>query len=132
MLCGYINGKIAAFCLVEDMGEHTIDGKAVRIGGPGCVGTLPRYRNRGIGLMMVKMATQILKDEGYAYSYIHYTGVGPWYRKLGYETLLTWTKKRNSMKKAMHFQMPDPMARAKNASLFSRPALKFSRIRAII
>ena len=91
-LCGYIDGKIAAFCLVEDMGEHTIDGKSVRIGGPGCVGTLPCYRNRGIGLMMVKMATQILKDEGYAYSYIHYTGVGDWYRKLGYETLLTWTK----------------------------------------
>lgn len=90
--CGFINGKIASFCMVEDMGEHLLDGRMTRIGGPGCVGTVPEYRNRGIGLMMVRNVTRILKDEGYDLSYIHYTGVAPWYRKLGYRTVLKWNR----------------------------------------
>ena len=69
-----------------------MDGRKVRVGGPGCVGTLPAYRRRGIGLKMVEKATQILKERGFDYSYIHYTGVGPWYAKLGYELILQWDK----------------------------------------
>ncbi len=64
----------------------------MKVGGPGCVGTLPEYRNKGIGLIMVKHVTQILKEEGYDYSYIHFTGVAPWYEKLGYKTTIRWTK----------------------------------------
>ena len=90
--CGYISGKIASFCLISDMGEHTINGRKLKVGGPGCVGTLPQYRNRGIGLTMVKHVTQILKEEGYDYGYIHYTGVAPWYAKLGYTTSVQWNK----------------------------------------
>ena len=92
VFCGYLKGKAVSFCLIEDMGIHNIDGRMCKIGGPGCVGTLPDYRDRGIGLMMVKKATQILKDEGYDYSYIHYTHIAKWYAKLGYETILQWTK----------------------------------------
>lgn len=90
--CGYIDGKVASFCLIEDMGLHNISGREIKIGGPGCVGTLPEYRNKGIGLTMVKNVTQILKDEGYNYSYIHFTGVAPWYEKLGYKTSIKWNK----------------------------------------
>lgn len=90
--CGFIDGRIASFCMIEDMGEHMLDGKPVKIGGPGCVGTVPEYRNRGVALMMVKDVTQILKDEGYDISYIHYTGVAPWYSKLGYRTILKWNR----------------------------------------
>lgn len=90
--CGYIDGKIASFCLIEDMGVHNINGQILKIGGPGCVGTVPEYRNRGIGLTMVNQVTQILKNEGYDYSYIHYTGVPKWYSKIGYETTVTWNK----------------------------------------
>lgn len=90
--CGYINGKIASFCIVEDMGVHNINGEEIKVGGPGCVGTLPEYRNKGIGLTMVDQVTQILKENGYDYGYIHYTGVGPWYGKLGYNTLFRWNK----------------------------------------
>lgn len=92
VLCGFYKDQIASFCIVAPMGTHEVNGQIFKIGGPGCVGTLPKYRNKGIGLMMVKKATQILKDEGYDYSYIHYTGVEPWYEKLGYETILKWTK----------------------------------------
>ncbi len=92
IFCGYIDGEIASFCMIEDMGVHEINGRKLKIGGPGCVGTLPKYRNKGIGLIMVKKATKILKDEGYDYSYIHYTGVAPWYEKLGYKTTIKWSK----------------------------------------
>lgn len=90
--CGFVHGSIACFCMIENMGEHLLAGRMVKIGGPGCVGTVPEYRNRGLGLMMVKGVTQILKEEGYDLSYIHYTGVAPWYHKLGYRTVLKWNK----------------------------------------
>ena len=92
VFCGYYDDKIASFCIIAPMGTHMINGQAVKIGGPGCVGTLPEYRNLGIGLTMVKKATRILKEEGYDYSYIHYTAVESWYVKLGYERILKWTK----------------------------------------
>ncbi|MGN1118932.1 MAG: GNAT family N-acetyltransferase [Oscillospiraceae bacterium] len=92
ILCGFVEGKVACFCLVEDNGTHVINGRKLRIGGPGCVGTLPEYRNKGLGLTMVKLATQLLKDEGFDYSQIHYTGVAAWYAKLGYKTVLRWNK----------------------------------------
>jgi len=92
VFCGYLDGNVVSFCIVENMGTYNINGQMLKIGGPGCVGTLPEYRDKGIGLMMVKKATKILKDEGYDYSYIHYTYVAQWYAKLGYETVLQWTK----------------------------------------
>lgn len=90
IFCGYINGKVASFCLVDDMGIYKTGELALKIGGPGCVGTLPEYRDRGIGLTMVKLVTQMLKEGGYDYSYIHYTYVAPWYEKLGYKTVIKW------------------------------------------
>lgn len=89
--CGYLDGKVVSFCLVENKGTYNIGGHEFKIGGPGCVGTLPKYRNKGIGLTMVKYVTQILKDEGYDFSYIHFTGVARWYEKLGYKTAVKWS-----------------------------------------
>ena len=88
--CGFEDGKIASFCMIENFGEHMIGGKKRRIGGPGCVGTLPEYRDRGIGLTMVRNVTGILKEELYDYSYIHYTYETAWYAKLGYKVVLRW------------------------------------------
>lgn len=88
--CGFIDGKVASFCTVDDLGAHDIGGRTVKVGGPGCVGTVPEYRDRGIGLTMVKRVTKLLKDEGCDYSYIHYTYVAPWYAKLGYRTSIRW------------------------------------------
>ena len=53
-------------------------------------GTIPAYRKQGIGLKMVQNATAILKEVGYDLSYIHYTAVGHWYARLGYQTILRW------------------------------------------
>ena len=60
---------------------------------PGCVGTVPAYRKKGIGLEMVRRATIMLKEEGFDLSWIHYTHIGPWYEKLGYRTVLRWNGK---------------------------------------
>lgn len=91
VFCGYIGGKIASFCIVDDLGAHDIGGRTLKVGGPGCVGTLPEYRDRGIGLTMVKLVTKMLKDEGFDLSYIHFTYVAPWYAKLGYKTSIRWS-----------------------------------------
>ena len=91
--CGFVKGEIASFCQIEDFGEHRIGDVKWKIGGPGCVGTLPEYRNRGIGLSMVRNVTKILKEESYDHSYIHYTYETAWYSKLGYKTFLQWNGK---------------------------------------
>jgi len=90
--CAFAEGKIVSFCLMDDMGTHELNGKKVRVAGPGCVGTIPSFRRRGVGLKMIENATRIFRDSGYDYSYIHYTGVAPWYAKLGYEVILRWTR----------------------------------------
>lgn len=91
--CGYADGKAVSFCIIADLGVHNINGQKVKVGGPGCVGTIPRYRDKGIGLTMVKNVTRILKEEGYDYSYIHYTSEARWYEKLGYQISVRWTGK---------------------------------------
>lgn len=90
--CGCCGGKIASFCLVDDMGEHIVNGRKIMVGGLGCVGTVPEFRRKGIGLAMVARVTEILADECFDVSYIHYTGVADWYAKLGYRTFAKWGK----------------------------------------
>jgi len=89
VFCAFDGDRVVSFCIVDSCGEY----QGLKIGAPGCVGTIPTYRKQGIGLEMVKRATMILKDEGYDLSYIHYTAVGHWYAKLGYQTVLRWNCK---------------------------------------
>lgn len=86
--CAMEQDQIASFCLIEPMGQW----QGLCIGGPGCVGTVPAYRRQGIGLKTVQNVTGILQSEGYDLSYIHYTGVAPWYARLGYRTVLKWNR----------------------------------------
>jgi len=87
--CAFDGNKVVSFCLVDSFGEY----KGLKVGGPGCVGTIPSYRKQGIGLKMIQNATAILKADGYDISHIHYTGVGPWYAHLGYKVVLRWNGK---------------------------------------
>lgn len=84
--CAFDGERIVSFCLADDFGEFG----GMRVGGPGCVGTIPSYRNQGIGLKMVANVTALLKADGYALGYIHYTQVGAWYARLGYRTIVRW------------------------------------------
>lgn len=84
--CAFDEEKIIAFCGLSDMGRF----QGLHIGGPGCVGTIPEYRRQGIGLEMVRLATETLRQDGYDLSWIHYTHLAHWYRKLGYQPILRW------------------------------------------
>ena len=86
VFCAFDGSRIVAFCILDDWGRH----EGLRIGGPGCVGTILEYRKQGIGLEMVRRATMVLKEEGFDLSWIHYTHLGYWYEKLGYQTVLRW------------------------------------------
>ena len=93
--CGLI---FASFCLLDDFGEY----EGVKIGAPGCVGTVTEYRRQGIGLRMIQLATAWFKEHGYDLSYIHYTYVGHWYARLGYKTVVKWNC--NGMESKMLFR----------------------------
>ena len=87
--CAYDSETIASFCFLGEMGRFG----ELRIGGPGCVGTVPKYRKQGIGLRMVQAGTEILKRDGIDLSWIHFTHLEKWYMKLGYEPVLHWNCK---------------------------------------
>ena len=84
--CAFDRDKIVSFCILEDWGRQY----DLHIGGPGCVGTIPEYRGKGIGLETVRRATNVLKEENFDISWIHYTHLWPWYENLGYQTVLRW------------------------------------------
>ncbi|MGN1338860.1 MAG: GNAT family N-acetyltransferase [Oscillospiraceae bacterium] len=84
--CAYKDGDIASFCLVEEDVTCLFSDENARVGSIGCVGTVPEYRRRGIGLDMVAQASRILLERGCDRVFIHYTGVYDWYAKLGYKT----------------------------------------------
>lgn len=85
--CEYIGEKAVSFCIVDLYMDCILQDDGSRIGGVGCVGTVPEFRHQGIGLRMVDLVTLYLKNNGCDRSYIHYTHIDKWYAKLGYETI---------------------------------------------
>lgn len=84
--CAFDGKRIISFCILADMGRF----HGLHIGGPGCVGTIPEFRRQGIGLKMVRSATETLRQDGFDLSWIHYTHLAHWYVKLGYQPVLRW------------------------------------------
>ena len=83
-----VNGEIASFCLVDINCQNYLTDKYCKVGMPGCVGTVPKFRNKGIALEMVARATEYLKMQGMNVSFIFFTGVAEWYEKIGYRSFL--------------------------------------------
>lgn len=86
---GIVGDEIASFCLVDADWKNYLSDANGTVGGPGCVGTVPKFRNQGIGIEMVALATDYLKKRGVDVSFIFFTGVAPWYQKIGYEIFVT-------------------------------------------
>jgi len=84
-----VNDEIAAFCQVDTDCQNYLTDKYSKVGMIGCVGTVPKFRNKGIALEMVAKATEYLKIQGMEVSFIYFTGVAGWYEKIGYKTFLT-------------------------------------------
>jgi len=87
--CAKVGGGIVSFCLVSTDVKNYLSDAFGRVGMPGCVGTVPGFRNRGIAIEMIARVTEILKNEGQDISFIFFTGVAEWYKKLGYEVFMT-------------------------------------------
>lgn len=81
--CGYVAGELASFCIVGDDEQCLLSDGVAKIGSVGCVGTLPEFRNRGMGLRMVALASEWLKRQGCDKVFIHYTHLDGWYGRLG-------------------------------------------------
>lgn len=84
-----VHGEIASFCLVDTNCQNYLSDKYCKVGMPGCVGTVPKFRNKGIALEMVARVTEYLKKQGMEVSFIFFTGVAEWYEKIGYKTFLS-------------------------------------------
>lgn len=87
VFCGYSEGEIASFCIVGD-DEICLASDGRKTGSVGCVGTVPKFRRKGIGLKMVALAMEELKKRGCGSCFIHYTNVYDWYARLGCRTFL--------------------------------------------
>lgn len=86
---GMVGDEIACFCLVDLNCRKYLSDKYGKVGMPGCVGTVHKYRNQGIAIEMVALATQYLKEKNMDISFIFFTGVADWYKKIGYNTYIT-------------------------------------------
>ena len=84
-----VGGEIASFCIVDTDVKNYLSDAFGRVGMPGCIGTVPKFRDRGIGIEMIARVTQYLKESGMDISFIFSTGVADWYKKLGYEVFMT-------------------------------------------
>lgn len=89
--CGYLGGELASFCIIGTDELCLLSDETARVGSVGCVGTLPRFRKKGIGLAMVSSATEYLRDNGSTTCFIHYTHLEGWYARLGYKTFLRFS-----------------------------------------
>lgn len=88
IFCAESDGGIASFCFADEDVTCILSDGISKVGSIGCVGTVPRFRKKGIGLKMVSLAAQHLKSRGCGKIFIHYTGVYDWYAKLGFKTVL--------------------------------------------
>ena len=92
--CGFKNGEIACFCLVDFDAECILSDEKSKVASIGCVGTVPKFRRNGYGLKMVENATLISKKKGCNKGFIHQTLLESWYGKLGYKTVIKFSPVR--------------------------------------
>ena len=61
IFCAFVNKEPVSFCIITPTADSILCDDKLKIGGVACVGTVPEYRKRGIGLKMVDVATIYLK-----------------------------------------------------------------------
>lgn len=83
--CGYLDGELASFCIIGEDEDCLLSDGINKVGSVGCVGTLPKFRKNGLGLRMVALASEYLREQGCDKIFIHYTHLDKWYAKLGAE-----------------------------------------------
>ncbi len=86
--CCFENGELASFCIIGDNERCLLSDGSSKTGSIGCVGTVPKFRRRGLGLQMVALGADWLKARGCDNVFIHYTHLYNWYGKLGAKVFL--------------------------------------------
>jgi ribosomal protein S18 acetylase RimI-like enzyme len=90
LLLAICDGEIAGFEMLNEYGG-VFTKNAEKHGCIGCVGTVPKFRKRGIGLDMTARSVQILKERGCDKVQLLYLVLDKWYGKLGfYITSTQW------------------------------------------
>lgn len=82
VLCAMDGEAIAGFCIPAAWNRFF--GGRREVGSISCVGVLPEYRRRGIGLAMTASAARYLRDEGCTCAELLYTSIPQWYAKIGF------------------------------------------------
>ena len=88
VFAAFSGGKIVSFCIAESGCLTMLSRDGENVGSVGCVGTIPAARGQGTGLAMVGKASEQLISRGCDVIYIHYTHLGKWYGKLGFEPFI--------------------------------------------
>jgi len=83
VLLALCDGEIASFAMLNEEGG-IFTKQAAKHGSIGCVGTVPKYRKRGIGLDLTARAVQILKERGSDQVQLLYLVLDKWYGKVGF------------------------------------------------
>jgi len=85
------NGDILGTVILLSPGSSLAHGARIwrgllgdNLGGFGCLGVAPPYREQGIGLGLAATATRILRDRGVVTSFVGWTWLIDWYRRIGY------------------------------------------------
>ena len=84
VLCVMHGEKIAGFCIPSAFRRFCNDRET---GSVSCIGVLPAYRRRGIGLAMTAHAAKLLRDDGCTRAELLYTAIPQWYEKLGFAVM---------------------------------------------
>ncbi len=89
--CCFMDGELASFCIVGEDERCLLSDGSSKVGSIGCVGTVPKFRRKGLGLHMVALAAGWLKKRGCDSVFIHYTHLYNWYGRLGAKVFLRFT-----------------------------------------
>lgn len=83
-----VGNEVAAFMLINDDSHTLVTSDDSRTGQPEYLGTVPKFRNRHIGTVMLLKGIDIMRKAGCTEIYIDYTAEDTWYSRIGFEDFI--------------------------------------------
>ena len=96
-----LDGRIVGFEVLAPKGGRFLR-PGHQVGCVGCVGVIPAYQERGIGMDMVAHGIQWLKNQGCTLIELRYVWLEKWYGKRGFQTVARqWMGEKKLSSRAM-------------------------------